>query len=88
MENGAAVEVNGAPVEVSETVAEVNDAGEPEESVTDVAPDSPLPQDIIMISGKQEDAEGARDALQALVPITREMDIPFEFHRFIIGQKG
>lgn len=26
--------------------------------------------------------------LQALVPITEEVEVPFEFHRFIIGQKG
>ena len=41
-----------------------------------------------MISGKKENAEGASEALQALVPITKEMEIDFEFHRFIIGQKG
>jgi len=41
-----------------------------------------------MVSGKKEMAEDARDALQALVPITKEMEIPFEFHRYIIGQKG
>ena len=26
--------------------------------------------------------------LQDLVPITKDVDIPFEFHRDIIGQKG
>jgi len=31
-----------------------------------------------MVSGKKEMAEDARDALQALVPITKEMEIPFE----------
>lgn len=49
---------------------------------------TPLPQDIIVINGKKELAEEASAALKALVPITREMEIPFEFHRYIIGQKG
>jgi len=44
--------------------------------------------DIIMISGKKELAEEARDALLALVPISEEFNIPFENHRYIIGQKG
>lgn len=48
----------------------------------------PLPQDIIVINGKKELAEEASAALKALVPITKEMEIPFEFHRYIIGQKG
>ena len=26
--------------------------------------------------------------LQELIPISVEMEIPFEFHRYIIGQKG
>jgi polyribonucleotide nucleotidyltransferase len=26
--------------------------------------------------------------LQALVPITEEVSVPYDFHRFIIGQKG
>lgn len=44
--------------------------------------------DIIIITGKQENAEGARQALQSLVPVTEEMQVPFDFHRFIIGQRG
>ena len=32
--------------------------------------------------------EGAAAALKELVPITAEVSIPFEFHRYIIGQKG
>merc|ERR1719318_431184 len=45
-------------------------------------------QDIIIITGRKENCEAARDALQALVPITKEISIPFDFHRFIIGAKG
>ncbi|XP_071109075.1 vigilin-like [Haliotis cracherodii] len=45
-------------------------------------------KDIIIITGKPENCQQAKDALLALVPITEEMPIPFDFHRFIIGQKG
>jgi len=44
--------------------------------------------DIIMISGNRERAEEARDALLALVPVSQTIEIPFENHRYIIGQKG
>jgi len=44
--------------------------------------------DIIRISGKRENCEAAAEALKALVPINIEVQVPFEFHRFIIGQKG
>jgi len=43
---------------------------------------------IIRITGKKVNCDGAADALRDLVPITAEVSIPFEFHRFIIGQKG
>jgi len=44
--------------------------------------------DIIRISGKTENVENAAAALKALVPINIEVDVPFEFHRFIIGRGG
>jgi len=44
--------------------------------------------DVITISGKPENCEAAKEALLALVPVTEEFNIPYEFHRFIIGQKG
>lgn len=43
---------------------------------------------VIRISGKKENCEAASKALQALVPINIEVEVPFEFHRFIIGAKG
>jgi len=43
---------------------------------------------IIKITGKKENCEKASQALLELVPITAEVSVPFEFHRFIIGQKG
>ena len=42
----------------------------------------------VVISGRKENCEAARDALLELVPISIQMNVPFEFHRFIIGQKG
>ncbi|KPM05623.1 Vigilin-like protein [Sarcoptes scabiei] len=43
---------------------------------------------IVTISGRKENCEKAREGLLALVPVTIELSVPFEFHRFIIGQKG
>jgi len=43
---------------------------------------------IIRITGKKENCEGASQALLELVPITAEVSVPYEFHRYIIGQKG
>lgn len=44
--------------------------------------------DIILITGKKENCDSAQNALMALIPITIEVEVPFELHRFIIGQKG
>lgn len=43
---------------------------------------------IITITGKAEDCEKAKKLLLDLVPISKEINVPFDFHRFIIGQKG
>lgn len=51
-------------------------------------PGSPKKCDTIIISGRQEKCEAAKEALQALVPVTIEVEVPFDLHRFIIGQKG
>jgi len=44
--------------------------------------------DVIRITGKQENCEAAKRALLDLVPVTVGVDVPFDFHRSIIGQKG
>lgn len=44
--------------------------------------------DIIRITGKPENAAAAKEALLNLVPITIEVEVPFDLHRSIIGQKG
>jgi len=44
--------------------------------------------DIIRITGKKEKCEAAAQALKELVPISLEVEVPFEYHRYIIGQNG
>ncbi|XP_022065912.2 vigilin [Acanthochromis polyacanthus] len=44
--------------------------------------------DIISISGRAEKCEQAKAALLALVPITEDVEVSYELHRYIIGQKG
>lgn len=51
-------------------------------------PASPRKCDIIVITGKKEDAETAKNDLLNLIPITEQINIPFDYHRFIIGNKG
>ncbi|XP_061744399.1 vigilin-like isoform X1 [Nerophis ophidion] len=53
-----------------------------------VDPNTPKKCDLIVISGRQERCEAAAEALKALVPVTIEVSVPFELHRYIIGQKG
>jgi polyribonucleotide nucleotidyltransferase len=54
----------------------------------DVSDEINKPSDTIRITGKSENCENAKKALLDLVPITMEMEVPFELHRSIIGQKG
>ncbi|XP_049587952.1 high density lipoprotein binding protein a isoform X1 [Syngnathus scovelli] len=53
-----------------------------------VDPNAPKKCDVIVISGRKERCEAAAEALKALVPVTIEVEVPFELHRYIIGQKG
>ena len=46
------------------------------------------PANIIRISGKKEKCDAAAEALRLLVPVNIEVEVPFEFHRYIIGAKG
>merc|ERR1711962_1119200 len=52
------------------------------------SPDRSSDPNIIRITGKKDNCDNAAAALRDLVPITAEYPIPFEFHKFIIGQKG
>uniref|UniRef100_A0A8C3G4R4 Vigilin n=1 Tax=Cyclopterus lumpus TaxID=8103 RepID=A0A8C3G4R4_CYCLU len=53
-----------------------------------VDPNAPKKCDVIVISGRKERCEAAVEALKALVPVTIEVEVPFDLHRYIIGQKG
>lgn len=44
--------------------------------------------DVIRISGKKEKCEEAKQALLDLIPITEEIEVPFDLHRSIIGKRG
>lgn len=50
--------------------------------------DDPKPWDVIRITGKEVNCLAAKEALLSLVPVTIEVEVPFDFHRSIIGQKG
>lgn len=72
---------------------EDNAAGQeaPPQENGDVSPDAefvPRKCDIIIISGRAEKCEMAKTALLALVPITEDVEVSYELHRYIIGQKG
>ncbi|XP_077357340.1 vigilin [Festucalex cinctus] len=57
----------------------------------DVCPDAefvPRKCDVVTISGRAEKCEMAKAALLALVPITEDVEVSYELHRYIIGQKG
>ncbi|XP_073530647.1 vigilin [Phyllobates terribilis] len=51
-------------------------------------PGSPKKCDIILISGRKERCDSATEALKALVPVSIEVEVPYDLHRYIIGQKG
>ncbi|KAM4041294.1 vigilin [Anomaloglossus baeobatrachus] len=53
-----------------------------------VDPGSPKKCDIIIISGRKERCDSASEALKALVPVSIEVEVPYDLHRYIIGQKG
>lgn len=44
--------------------------------------------DLITLKGSKEGCEAAKKALLSLIPVTVEIEVPFNFHRFIIGPKG
>nr|XP_014346494.1 PREDICTED: vigilin isoform X1 [Latimeria chalumnae]XP_014346495.1 PREDICTED: vigilin isoform X1 [Latimeria chalumnae] len=66
----------------------IQETGEANGEVKEVDPTIPKKCDIIIISGRKEKCEAAKEALEALVPVTIEVEVPFDLHRYIIGQKG
>ncbi|XP_050097449.1 vigilin [Anopheles aquasalis] len=81
--NGAPGESGGEPTVGSEIV----NGGASEQPVAPIEPVH-SPADLIRISGNQERCEQAKEALLALVPETEEINVPFDLHRSLIGQKG
>uniref|UniRef100_A0A8C5GBR0 Vigilin n=1 Tax=Gouania willdenowi TaxID=441366 RepID=A0A8C5GBR0_GOUWI len=74
---------------VAPAEAPIQENGEPNDEVKEpVDPNAPKKCDVIVISGRKERCEAAVEALKALVPVTIEVEVPFELHRYIIGQKG
>ncbi|XP_044754266.1 vigilin [Coccinella septempunctata] len=64
------------------------DSYDPSQVNGDVDPDQVKPCDIITITGKEDNCLRAKQALLDLVPISINVDVPYDLHRSIIGQKG
>ncbi|VTJ88527.1 Hypothetical predicted protein, partial [Marmota monax] len=73
---------------VPSTEPAVQENGEEAGEGREAEPGSPRRCDIIVISGRKERCEAAKEALEALVPVTIEVEVPFDLHHYIIGQKG
>ncbi|KAM7388711.1 hypothetical protein PAMP_024868 [Pampus punctatissimus] len=77
------------PQATSPVEAPIQENGEANGEVKEpVDSNAPKKCDVIVISGRKERCEAAVEALKALVPVATEVEVPFELHRYIIGQKG
>uniref|UniRef100_A0A8C9Z5Z0 Vigilin n=1 Tax=Sander lucioperca TaxID=283035 RepID=A0A8C9Z5Z0_SANLU len=77
--------------EVQIKFPERDDSEAPPQENGDVSSEAefvPRKCDIITIAGRAEKCELAKAALLALVPITEDVEVSYELHRYIIGQKG
>lgn len=45
-------------------------------------------RNIIVLVGMPDECEAAKKALLDLIPVDIEVEVPYDYHRFIIGQKG
>lgn len=66
----------------------VNGVGDDTESVSSGGAPSGQRKDIIVLVGTPDECESVKKALLALIPVEENVDVPFDYHRFIIGQKG
>uniref|UniRef100_A0A672LWT6 Vigilin n=1 Tax=Sinocyclocheilus grahami TaxID=75366 RepID=A0A672LWT6_SINGR len=64
---------------------ESQEPASPENGDTDLIPRK---CDIIIVTGQAEKCELACAALLALVPVTIDVEVSYDLHRYIIGQKG
>merc|ERR1712136_239742 len=69
----------------NETEADLSNGQSP---VAESVDETPKPCDIIAITGRADKCEAAKAALLALVPVTVEVNVAVDLHRFIIGTKG
>lgn len=46
------------------------------------------PQDIVLVSGRPEKCEEAKELLLAEIPINETINVPFDYHRNLIGKQG
>ena len=44
--------------------------------------------DMVTVKGSAEACEATKNELLGLVPVTDQVEVPFKFHRYIIGQQG
>ncbi|MBN3286830.1 VIGLN protein, partial [Polyodon spathula] len=80
----------GTPVPLEPALQENGEvSGEPRESAD---PAAPKKSDVIILSGRKdsqtEQCVLTGICLQALVPVSITVDVPYDLHRYIIGQKG
>ncbi|CAD7077490.1 unnamed protein product [Hermetia illucens] len=64
------------------------ETGDAPEGMVNGGEEAARQRDIIRITGRPERCEAAKQALIDLIPITAEVNVPFDLHRSIIGQKG
>jgi predicted RNA-binding protein YlqC (UPF0109 family) len=60
------------------------EAGGPGENDTEEDPT----RNIVLISGRKEKCDRAEELLKEMIPVTETVNVPFDFHRFLIGQRG
>lgn len=79
---------NAAPVEKEELTngnTPADDASSEKSEASNVAPAA---NSIVLVTGTPDSVEQAKEALLSLVPVTEEVNIPFKYHRFMIGKGG
>lgn len=54
----------------------------------DINDETVRPGDIIRITGEEKKCYNAKQALLSLVPVTIDVEVPYDLHRSIIGQRG
>lgn len=77
--NGEVTPVNGDAFSIPCSEGEYNEADRSNQ---------PKKTDVIKITGRADNCERAKEALLQNVPVTEELTVPFDYHRYIIGVRG